>query len=250
MGYNFTIDFFLDLVEPLFPYTFDPLLEPLLAIGSPHTGAILTVAVVSIGLSAALMILKYILMDLDKHEEVQTKRKELNKKMKKAQKKGEVDEANKHMQEMMGLQKDLMSLQIKPMLASMVIFFIVLPWMYVTFIPIVDMAPANGDTYTGELVYNGYTQPMEAENRTDTGPAVIVDGEEYTVEETFMMQDLPWKVKKITLAEDEQHVRLAAEIIQLPFSLPWVGDELGWFGTYFLFIIPFTIVFGKLLGIQ
>lgn len=250
MSYGFMIDFFLNLVRPLFPYTFDPLLQPLLSVGSPYTGALLTVATVSIGLSAVLMILRYLLMDLDKHEEVQERRKELNKKMKKAQKKGDTEKTNKHMQEMMSMQKDLFQLQMKPMLASMVIFFIILPWMYVTFIPIVSAAPANGNTFSGELVYNGHTLPVDVVNQTDADPVVVVNNTEYSVGDDFMMQDLHWKVKAINPSDDGYNVRLAAEIIRMPFSLPLVGDELGWFGTYFLFVLPFTIIFGKLLGIQ
>lgn len=252
MGYGFMIDLFLQLVEPLFPYTFDPLLAPLLAVGSPHTGALLTVGVVSVGLSAALMLLRYVLMDLDKHERVQERRKEINKKMKEAQNDGEVSKANEHMQEMLSLQKDMFHLQMKPMLVSMVVFFIILPWMYTTFIPIVSLSPANGG-YTGALEYNGVTMPLTVENRTadnETQPVVIVDGEAYSTGESFTMQDLPWKVKDITVNEESADVRMAAEIIQLPFSLPFVGDELGWFGTYFVFVLPSSILFGKLLGIQ
>ncbi len=250
MSYGFMIDFFLNLVRPLFPYTFDPLLNPLLSVGSPYTGALLTVAAVSIGLSAVLMLLRYVLMDLDKHEEIKEKRSHLQDKMKDAQEDGDTAQTNKHMQEMMALQKDVFQLQMKPMLVSMVIFFVVLPWMYVTFIPIVSAAPVNGDAFTGELTYNGYTSPIDVVNETGTEPVVVANDTELTVGDRFQMEDLSWKLKDISDTEDGYNVRFAAVIIDLPFSAPLVGAELGWFGTYFLFIIPFTIVFGKLLGIH
>jgi uncharacterized membrane protein (DUF106 family) len=250
MAYGFMIDFFLNLVRPLFPYTFDPILKPLLAVGSAHTGGLLTVAAVSIGLSAVLMLLRYVLMDLEKHEEIKEKRSELQDKMKEAQEDGDTEKTNEHMQEMMALQKDVFQLQMKPMIVSMVVFFVVLPWMYTTFVPIVTVTPANGGGFSGELVYNGYTEPVEVMNQTDGDPVVTVDGTELAVGDTFTMDDLHWKLKKVTPAGDGYHVRFAAEIIQMPFSLPFVGDELGWFGTYFLFVIPFTIIFGKMLGIQ
>ncbi len=250
MTYNFMIDLFLGLVEPLFPYTFDPLLQPLLSVGSAHTGAMLTVAVVSIGLSGMLMILKYFLMDMDKHEEVKERRKELNKKMKQAQEDGDTEKTSEHMQEMMALQKDMFASQMKPMLVSMLVFFVVLPWMYTTFTPVVGLAAADGGTYTGDLQFNGYTQELTIENRTGTEPVVIVDGEERQVGETLQIDDLSWRIRDITLTEETQSVRLAAIVLNLPFGLPLVGDTLGWFGTYFLFVLPFSMIFGKLLGIQ
>lgn len=246
-GYNFPISFFLDLLEPLFPYTFDPLLTPLLAMGSPHTGALLAIAVVSVGLSAALMGLKYLLMDLEKHREFQERRKEINEKMKAAQNDGEVDKANEHMQEMLKMQKEFFQLQMKPMLVSMLVFFLVLPWMYTTFMPVVSLS-ASGGAYSGELAYNGVSVPMTVENNSE--PRVVVDGETYTEGDRFMMDDLPWKVKQIDISDESADVKLAAEVIQLPVSLPGVGDELGWLGTYILFVLPASIVFGKLLGIQ
>lgn len=248
MGYGFMIDFFLRLVEPLFPYVFDPLLLPLLNVGSPYTGALLTIGVVSVGLAGLLMLLRYWLMDLEKHEEFQERRKELSAQMKEAQNEGDVGDANEHMQEMMAMQKEFFQIQMKPMLVSMVLFFLFLPWMYTTFTPIVALDAVDNGTYEGELVYNGVTQPMMVQN--DSEPVVIVDGDEYSVEETFMMEDLPWKVKDITFEDDTSSVKVAAEVVQLPVSLPLVGDELGWLGTYFIFVFPASIIFGKLLGVQ
>lgn len=247
MGYNFMIDFFLRLVEPLFPYTFDPLLKPLLAVSSPGTGALLTVAAISVGLSAMLMVLKYFLMDKDKYEEVKNRRKDLNKKMKEAQKEDNPEETSEHMQEMMALQKDMFMSQMKPMIVSMLIFFIILPWMYVTFTPIVDLSPADDGTYTGMMEYNGYETEITVINESDE-PIVVVDGEEHDIGDRFQMEDLDWRIGNADLENDET-IRFTAIILNLPFSLPLVGDTLGWFGTYFLFIIPSSLIFGKLLGI-
>ncbi len=247
--YNFMIDMFLRLVEPLFPYTFDPLLKPLLTLGGPHTGALLTVAVISVGLSAMLMVLKYFLMDMDKYEEVKTRRKDLNKKMKKAKKDNDPDATGEHMQEMMALQKDMFASQMKPMLVSMVIFFIVLPWMYVTFTPIVDLTPQTDGTYTGTLEHNGYELDLTVVNQTDGEPVVVMDDTEYAVGDGVVMEDLTWSIRAISL-ENAQTIRLSAVILHLPFTLPLIGDTLGWFGTYFLFILPFSLIFGRLLGIQ
>ncbi len=246
MGYGIAIDIFLGLVRPLFPYTFDPLFTPLLAVGSPLTGARLTLLAISVILAAILSIVYYLLMDLEAYQELQDRREELNEKMKEARDDGDIEESKEYMSEMSEMTMDNMKIMLKPMLASMVIFFLILPWMYVTFVPIVDVAPSGDGTYTGEMVFNGRSMPLKVVNRTE--PAVVLDGENYTVGESFMMGDLPWKVKNIDM--DNQDVRLAAEIVQLPVSLPVVGDEMGWLSTYILIIIPFNFLFRKLLGIQ
>lgn len=247
-GYGFMIDFFLGLVEPLFPFIFDPLFTPLLSISSPYTGALVTIAIISIGLSAILMLLRWWLMDLERHEELKEKRQEISDKMKEARNEGETEKANEHMQEMMSMQAEFFNIMLKPMLVSMVVFFVFLPWMYVTFIPVAPIAPMDGG-FEGTLQYNGVSEPFTVENRTGEEPVIIIDGNEYVEGDSFKTDDLPWKVKGIDLGENPS-VKFAAEIVQLPVSLPFVGDELGWLGTYILFVFPFSFIFGKLLGVQ
>ncbi|MDY6776507.1 MAG: EMC3/TMCO1 family protein [Candidatus Nanohaloarchaea archaeon] len=245
MTYGFAIDFFLQFMRPLFPYTFDPVFSPLLTVGSPATGAILTIVVVSVALAGILSLLYYALMDLEKYQEIKDRREELNEKMGDSEDEDEMEQAKEHMSEMKELTMENMKVMMKPMLVSMVVFFLVLPWMYTTFIPVTQLSQSGG-AYTGELVFNGRSVPVEAVNGTK--PSVVIDGENYTVGDSYMMKDLPWKVKAIDM--EQGYVRFAAEIIQLPVSLPIFGDELGWLGSYILIIIPFNLIFRKLLGIQ
>jgi uncharacterized membrane protein (DUF106 family) len=39
-------------------------------------------------------------------------------------------------------------------------------------------------------------------------------------------------------------------VITSPFSIPFAGTEFGWFVWYFLLIIPTTMIFRKLLGVD
>lgn len=246
MAYGFAIDFFLSIVEPLFPYTFDPLFGSLLAVGSPLTGARVTILAVSIALSAIISVLYYLLMDVEQYQEIKEKREELNAKMKEAQDDDNVDEASKHMKEMAGMQKEFFTVMMKPMLVSMVVFFLLLPWMFTTFNPVVSIAPQDGGTYAGTLDYNGEELPFEVD--ASGNATVVVDGEEIRPGEVAMMDDLRWKLQSVDV-ENEQ-VKFAAEILPLPVSLPLLGDELGWLGTYILISIPFTFLFRRKLGIQ
>lgn len=248
MAYGFIIDFFLSLVQPLFPYTFDPVFGSLLAVGSPLTGARLTIVLVSVVLSALVSVLYYILMDVEKYQEIKEKREELNEKMQAARDEENMEEANEYMKEMAGMQKEFFSVMLKPMFASMFIFFLLLPWLFSTFTPVIALsAGATNATYTGTLGFNGQQIPIEVD-ASGNETAVVVEDETYAVGDTFHMGDLPWKVK--TIDTEAGTVKVAAEVVPLPLSLPFLGDELGWLGTYILVSIPLTFLFRRWLGIQ
>lgn len=44
--------------------------------------------------------------------------------------------------------------------------------------------------------------------------------------------------------------RFADVVVKLPFSLPFIGNDLGWFGWYFLLAVPASVITRKLLDIQ
>ncbi|MFB6076894.1 MAG: EMC3/TMCO1 family protein, partial [Candidatus Nanohaloarchaea archaeon] len=245
MAYGFAIDFFLGIMRPLFPYTFDPLFGSLLGIGSPLTGARLTVLTISITLSGLISVIYYLLMDVEEYQRIKEKREELNEKMSAAQDEGDTGEAKEYMSEMAGMQKEFFTVMLRPMIASMLIFFLLLPWMFTTFNPIVPLQDAGNGTYTGTLDFNGRQIPLRVEQNTS---AVSVDGEQYAAGERFAMDDLHWKVKAVDTGRKQ--VKFAAEIVPLPVSLPLVGDELSWLGAYILISIPFTFLFRRYLGIQ
>lgn len=248
MAYGFLIDTFLAFTQPLFPYTFDPVFGPLLGMGSPLTGARLTVAAISVLLAGLLSLLYYWLMDLEAYEEFKEKRSNLQDKMQEARDEGNTEEASKYTKEMMEMNMENMRLMLKPMLVSMVLFFLILPWMYTTFNPVVPMQE-TGAGVAGTLQFNGGGETaMTLEQRNNTS-VIVVDGETLAEGDRFLMEDLPWKVQTIT-ADEEAEVKVAAEIIQLPANLPLVGDELGWLGSYILIVIPLTFIFRKKLGIQ
>lgn len=247
MTYGMIYDTFLQLVEPLFPYLFDPLLIPLLGVGSPLTGARLTVLAVAITLAAILSLLYYFLMDLDRYQELQEKRKEMNEKMREAQEDGEMGDVSDQFEQMMDQMMEMYKLMMKPMLVSMVVFFLVLPWMYTTFTPVVELSADDG-AYSGEFQFNGGSMPLTVE--TNSEERIVVDGETYAEGDTLYMDDLPWAVRNIQTDDDQASVKLSAQILSFPFSLPLIGNSLGWLGSYIIFILPFSYTFRKLLGVQ
>ena len=55
----------------------------------------------------------------------------------------------------------------------------------------------------------------------------------------FFMVIFPWVTS-----------RFSEILINLPFSLPFIGNTLGWFGWYFLLAIPSNMVLRKLLDLD
>lgn len=45
-------------------------------------------------------------------------------------------------------------------------------------------------------------------------------------------------------------VKFASVFVNLPFSLPIIGERLGWFGWYFLLAIPGSVITRKLLDVE
>ncbi|MDY6769175.1 MAG: EMC3/TMCO1 family protein [Candidatus Nanohaloarchaea archaeon] len=248
MGYAGIYGFLLGFMEPIFPYTFDPLFGPLLSVGSPATGAQLTVVVVTVTMAVLYSLITYVLMDRERYQEVKEEISELQDKMKEAQEDEEIGASTDHMKESFKKQADMFKARQKPMLVTFLLFFLVFPWMFATFSPVVPLSVADGGEYSGTLELNGRTMPLAVQNETGTAQ-VVVDGESYTRGETFQMGDLPWKVKRIS-TDGAAEVKVAAVIWYSPVGLPGTGKDVGWLATYILLNIPITMLLSKKLGIQ
>ncbi|MDY6769064.1 MAG: EMC3/TMCO1 family protein [Candidatus Nanohaloarchaea archaeon] len=247
MGYAGIYGFLLGVMEPIFPYTFDPLFGPLLAVGTPATGARLTVVVVTVTMAVLYSLITYWLMDRERYHEVKEEIAELQEKMKEAQEDDELGESTDHMKESFKKQIDMFKARQKPMLVTFLLFFLVFPWMFATFSPVVPLSQ-TGDGYTGTLDLNGRQIDLTVQNQSGTA-TVMVGGESYTAGETFPMGDLPWKVKRIS-TDGTAEVKVAAVIWYSPVGLPGTGTDVGWLATYILLNIPVTMFLSKKLGIQ
>ncbi|MCJ7478849.1 MAG: EMC3/TMCO1 family protein [Candidatus Nanohaloarchaeota archaeon QJJ-7] len=247
MAYGGIYGFLLGFMEPIFPYTFDPLFGPLLGLGSPLTGVRVTVAAVTITVAVLYTLITYYLMDLEKYQKVKDEISEIQEKMKEAQENEDMGESTDHMKKSFKKQLEMMKTRQKPMLVTFLLFFLVFPWLFATFNPIVTLPAADGG-YQGDFAFNGGSMNLQVQNQTGNA-SVLVDGENYEVGETFRMDDLPWKVKNIK-TDDSANVELAAVVWYSPVPLPGTGKDVGWLATYILLNIPVTMYLSKKLGIQ
>lgn len=241
MGYGAFIDIPLQLLGPVFSILFDPVFGPLLNVGSASTGAWLVISAVALGFSLFITALHFLLVDRERHEELQNRQKELK------ERQSEKDPEEMDVKENMGEMKDLMFEQMRMTMrvnvASMLVVILLFPWLYTTFSPIVDV---SGDA-SGELVFNGKSMPITVEQRN--GSAVIISGgQEYAVGESLELDGLAFKLKNVDTEAGE--VRFETVLWNSPIGLPFTGKDVGWLGTYILLVIPFSILVRKIAGLQ
>lgn len=249
MSYGGLYGFLLGIMEPLFPYTFDPLFGPLLSVGSPLTGARLTVIVITAVVAVLYTVITYLLMDREKYHRVKQEIKDIQERAKEAQENEDLGESTDHMKESFKKQAEMFRARQKPMLVTFLLFFLVFPWLFATFSPIVTL-PASDGGHQGDFVFNGQSMEMTVEERGENA-VLIVDGEEYTEGDNVLMEDLPWRVRSIS-TDGQAQVRFTSVIWSAPVHIPFTlsGGDNGWLVTYILLNIPITMFLSKKLGIQ
>lgn len=159
--------------------------------------------------------------------------KELNAKIKELKaNKQQVDELFK---DVMRENSKLMRLSFKPMIISFIIVIISLPWLGTIYGErSVEIKDGNG-----EMLFNGNSYAV-SRNAT----AVSLGGETC---------ELPCRLKagqhSFNLEASGNNVKVSPVIAHLPFSLPVVGNDLGWLGWYFLLSLLFMVVSRRFMKI-
>lgn len=233
------------LLAPLFSF-YDSVFQPLLAAG-PYV----SLGFFSAALAALFAVIYWFLLDVERADEIKDKLNKYQDKMKEARENDKDDEASKHLKKTLQLNQKFMMLNIKPMLATIVFVGLFFPWLGNTYAPNVDMNQTDNTTFTGQLQYAGNTQELKVSNES----SVLVESSNSTagIKEDIEVLDVRWQVAGFQSLQGENldaRLKLNAEFVPLPVSLPFVGNALNWLGFYFILIMPLTYVFRKLLGVQ
>lgn len=163
---------------------------------------------------------------------IKERQKELNKQAKEEQKKGNQQKSNELLSEMLKENGKLMKMTMKPMLASMLLVIFVLPWVASNYGDI--HAPLNATSIT----VGDKQLPIDIRN-----DSILVDNIQYEYGKNVMFENTSWKIYK------NDRIEFVKIITLLPVSLPYVNDDLGWLGWYFVVSLPVMIVMRKLMGI-
>lgn len=161
--------------------------------------------------------------------------KELNKKMRNAQKTGSKEEADGLFKEVMREQGRLMRMSFKPMIISVIITFVSLPW----------IGSVYGDRAVGI---------------TDGKGTLDFAGSQFTVERNGEIITVAGKSCAMPCRLDAggyvynaepqgSNVKVSPVVALLPFSAPFLGDDLGWLGWYLLSFFFMMIISRKFLKI-
>lgn len=234
---------------------FNMIFAPLMA-----QGDLFAIVSVSLLISFVFSALYLVLVDQQKMKRIKAETKEAQEKMKKAQKEGNDKEIKALFSNSMKLNNEMMKLAMKPIIASMLIFFMIIPWMYANYGDI-NAKIIDGK---GELVYAAVKQnaghiPLN-ETVTVSDNTFIISGKTYTIGNKFDFAGKTWGTsynpdargffEKFRNVPVYGTLTLENARFNLPFNFPGVGSKIGWLGIYILISIPTTILFRKILGVD
>ncbi len=242
------MSFIADILLTLYG-VYNIIFQPLLALG-PYWA----MAIFSVILAFTFSMFYKMLLDVERQQEIKDKINEYQEKMKEAREDDDSEEASEHMKKTLELNQKMMMLNFKPMLATMFFVALIFPWFGATFSPAVELTEQEDNIYTGEFVYGGESVDVTVENSSET--TLTIGEEEMTMGDSFRMHGIDWNTARFgdnggwfSTAEGTI-LRLQAEFIPLPFSLPIAGNVLNWLGFYIIMAMPLTFIFRKLLGVS
>lgn len=228
---------------------YDTIFQPLLV-----QGPYISLAVVAAALALIISLLYWLILDKEERDRIKEKLDKQQEKMKEAQKDDDKD-ASEYMKKSFELNRKFMMVNFKPSIATMVIVMLIFPWLGATYSPAIDMQQSGNSTFQGNLTYAQQDTPITVDNST-SNVTVLIDGEEYTIGDKFSEHGIDWRIKKFSYSEggftntEGYKLKTSAEFIQLPIGIPFAGDELNWLGFYIVVLMPLSILFRKLLGVQ
>ena len=212
--------------------------------------ALLELMLISVGLSLAMAIPYRLLTKPEQIRRAKAEAATYKKQMGEARKRGDMPETNRLMQEMLKANQVQMKQNFKPMLPSLIIFFIAVSTLH-SYGPIAT----SNQTQTG--LYFGSPLNMSAKLQGDT---LLIDqdgnGEFETSlknREAFVRGEYFWQANlegTPKLEAQIAHSPVLVPLLQFGFPPIYLSHYLSWFWIYFLLVIPTTILFRKLLGAE
>lgn len=216
---------------------------------------------VSFGLSATIAVIYRFTTKPAEMRKIKDDMKFYKIKMNEAKKAGETDKMNLYAQEMMKASQGQFKHNMKPMMITMMLFFLILGWLHTTFGAVeVSFADAQQATFS----HGGSEYPV-LYTKTEDGFSVGVDldrdgsfsaGETFSDGQMFSNGEGHWQVSATTegfflfQSVKENTVSFSPMVAELPFSLPFLGLYLNWFWWYIFISMPATFIFRKILGVE
>lgn len=225
--------------------------------------AFVEIIVVSVALGFVTSLVYRLMTDPKKMKAIRDASKEYNEKMKKAQKSGNTKEQQRLMKESLSNSNKLMSMSMKPMMITLLLFFGV--WM-VYMVPNYGSININFANGQGTFVYddNEYQASYE---KTETGFNLGIDfdkngeiaqGEIFAQSSIVNIEGTNWQIEPVLegflffQSVKENATMLDMKVAKLPFetSMPFMGNYMNLFWLYLFTMFPASMIFRKLLGAE
>ncbi len=215
---------------------------PLIAIGP-----IYAIAGISMFISFLLSISYKLFVNQNKVKYIRTELKELKTKMNAAKKKGKEKELKTLFDKSLKLNNEQLMLNMKPLLASMVLITLFLPWLGHAYGDVNAAIEDGKGTYAYDNIEEVFTitdgdDPIVTFEKTELG--TLENGDEVVIGERAHKIEIEKKDEKIN------KVKFMSFRADLPFSLPIFGNTVGWLGLYIIISMPATFLFRKMLNVM
>ncbi len=223
--------------------TIETLGAPLIAMGP-----IYAIATISIFISFLLSISYKLLVNQNKVKYIRTELKELKTKMNAAKKKGKEKELKTLFDKSLKLNNQQLMLNMKPLMTSMILISLFLPWLSHAYGDINTKLEDNKGIYEYKDITESFTIAQNTEATiTFENPDIgtMKEGAEINIGERTHIIEIKKKDEKIN------KVIFKGFRANLPFTLPIFNkDTVGWLGLYIIISMPTTFLFRKILNVQ
>ncbi len=222
----------LNLFGDLLTWIFAPLLKLPFAV---------VILLISMLVACVLAVISAILIDRKKFSELKKRMHELQEEMKRVQKENP-ERANELTKEILKLTHEQMLMNTKPMLASIFVVIIFLPW-----ISSISLYEAGFDE-NGKGVFrvNYFVEKPALLNFEVRETGIAIAGKEIKSGETFRFEKNWYRVNGIDKEGKKVHF---GTVVRTPFQLPFFSYGFGWLMWYIVCSSFFLYLFRRLAGI-
>ena len=221
----------------------------------------LTITLISVGLSVTISVIYRVLTKPDEIRKMKDDMKFHKEKMNQAKKDGNKEKMNEYAGEMMKASQKQFRTSMKPMMATMLIFFLLLGWLNTNFGGVSADFSENPDAKFAyaDIEHGLYYESTGDSFRTGVDfndDGTFSEGEMFDEGEIFAFNGAMWKAGPMMegfymfATPKENSVHFEMYIAEMPFSLPFIGSHLSWFWWYIFISLPVTFIFRKLLGVE
>lgn len=148
------------------------------------------------------------------------------------------EEAKKVMAETLSLSNKQLRMTMKPMMVSLIIFFVALPF----------FGEAYGDkTINLNSNISNFTLDGANYNLQLNQGSISIDSLQCNIPcDKQAIGNYKWNINM----DNNSTVRMSRVVALLPFSLPYFGSDFGWLAWYIITSFALNFVFRKILGVE